>query len=220
MYPINNLIGIEQIEKGIEEKHVIIFLLLKPSDTDADDYIKNFNYWHYLSKKYCAIYLLGYSKMKSSDYPDFQTISGTDNEDFYYSDRCFIEVCDQLERRLTNWTYSGEPELIILQNSQSSNGILDFSNYNYIDINYGLQKGYIDSFSRFMKRLIDSCKSEVTATDAVRKSRLKRISPRSVLEKAIEDTPKLPLPIKNILNDKLFYKTCKTKSGGRVLCHY
>ena len=52
-------------------------------------------------------------------YPDVQIVNGINQESWQYSDQCFIEVCDQLEIRLKNWTYCGEPEMILLQNSSS-----------------------------------------------------------------------------------------------------
>ena len=74
-----------------------------------------------------------------------------------------IEVRNNLEKRLKNWRYSGTPELIVLQNKPSAKNPLDFSSYNYIDIDYGLEHQYIDSISRFMERLIRACESEVIA---------------------------------------------------------
>ena len=88
---------------------------------------------------------------------------------------------------------------------------LDFRNYNYIDINYGIKKKYIDSFPRFMQRLLSACKTEVEAYKAITVANKKRLKPRNVLEMTIEKTPKLPKSVKFILTDKLFYKSYKTK---------
>lgn len=89
---------------------------------------------------------------------------------------------------------------------------LDFRNYNYIDINYGIQKGYIDSFERFMQRLLTACQKEVEGYKAIGEANKKRLKPRNVLEMAIEMMPKLPKTVKLILKDKLFYKSSKTKN--------
>lgn len=215
MYPINNLQGICEQESQLKKNHVIIFLLVKPSDSGADEYIKKFNYLHYRSKEYCSIYLLGYALDFCGKYSDVLNVRGVDNQEWQYSDQCFSDACDELQGRLSNWRYSGEPEMIVLQNGSISdpNKCLNFSNYNYIDINYGIEKQYIDSFSRFMERLIEACKKEVTAVKAIASAERKRIRPRKVIEAAIETCPHLPQPIKKILNDKMFYKSYKSKAA-------
>lgn len=58
MYPINDLQGIRNQESQLEGNHVVILMLVKPSDTGADEYIKQFNYLHYRSKQYCSWYAL------------------------------------------------------------------------------------------------------------------------------------------------------------------
>jgi len=210
MYPIYDIDGIEKIERDIEEQHVVIFLIVKPQDENADEFIENINYWHKLSKRYCSIYMLGYSEDFSGSYSDAKEIKGVDNGKWEYSDSCFIEVRENLEKRLKNWRYSGTPELIVLQNKPSSQNPLDFNPYNYIDINYGLEHEYIDSISRFMERLIRACESEVTASAAVKNA--SKIKIRTVLETAIETCDRLPKPAKDIISNRLFFKTSKTKN--------
>ena len=136
MYPINNINGIKEREDKLEGSHAIILLFVKPSDDNADAIIKRFNYLHYRSKEFCSIYLIGYSQGFSERYSDTEQVIGVDHITWEYSDQCFIEVCNQLERRLKNWSYCGEPEMIILQNSSSmpNGSSMDFRAYNYIDI--------------------------------------------------------------------------------------
>lgn len=211
MYPVNNIDGIVDQERQSEGSHAIILLFVKPSDDNADSIIKKFNYLHYKSKQYCSIYLIGYSQYFYEKYMDAQDVMGINQTTWQYSDQCFIEVCEQLEKRLKNWTYSGEPEMIILQNSSTLSGgsIMDFRNYNYIDINYGISKGYIDSFPRFMERIINAYRSETEARAVVNQANRKRLSGRRIIEKAIEADTKLPSPIKDIINDKWFFKSYK-----------
>lgn len=212
MYPIYDFKGIEEIERNIEEQHVVVLLIVKPQDENADEFINNINYWHRLSGKYCSIYMLGYSESFSGRYIDAKEVIGINNEKWEYSDTCFIEVRENLEKRLKNWSYSGTPELIVLQNNPSSSNPLDFSSYNYIDINYGLEKEYIDSIARFMERLIRVCESEVTSSKAIRLANRRRINKRTVIESAIESCDRLPASVRRIMNDKLFFKTSKTKN--------
>lgn len=214
MYPIFNIAGIENHERNIEGNHAIIFLFVKPSDYEADSIIKQFNYLHHRSGKYCSIYSIGYSKSPSDDYPDIQEVTKVNGSKWYYSDQCFVEVCDQLGRRLKNWSYSGEPEMIILQNTSSMprGTILDFRNYNYIDINYGIKKGYIDSFPRFMERIVNACKKEVVAKEVVNLANRKRLSGRKIFEFAMEMIcVNENFIIENILNDKMFFKSYHDK---------
>lgn len=211
MYPVNNIDGIQEQESKLEGSHAIILLFVKPSDDNADSIIKKFNYLHYRSKQYCSIYLVGYSQYFYEKYTDAQAVAGVDNITWHYSDRCFIEVCEQLEKRLKHWTYSGEPEMIILQNSSSLAGgkLLDFRFYNYIDINYGIQKGYIDSFPRFMERMINACRFETDAQAVINSTNRKRLNSRKIVELALEADNKLPAPLKKIIADKSFFKSYK-----------
>lgn len=101
--------------------------------------------------------------------------------------------------------------MIVLQNSSSLAGgkLLDFRFYNYIDINYGMQKGYIDSFPRFMERIITACRSETEAQAVVSSANRKRFSNRRLIELALEADTKIPAPIKKIIADKAFFKSYK-----------
>ena len=64
-----------------------------------------------------------------------------------------MEFKNNLERRI-KWEYSGETEILILQNNPGGIDPLNSSNYVAIDVNKGLREGYIDSFQRFMESLI------------------------------------------------------------------
>ena len=209
MYPTNNIEGIKEQEEQLEGSHAIIFLFVKPSDENAENIIKKFNYLHHKSKKYCSIYLIGYSSYEACQYDDLEEVTGVNNTVWYYSDQCFIDACENLGNRLKNWRYSGEPEMIILQNSSSlPNGkTVDFRNYSYIDINYGIQHSYIDSFPRFMERILNACKSETEATKVIKNANYSRLNCRKIVEAAIDLNTKLPAPVKRILKDKAFYKS-------------
>lgn len=220
MYPVNNINGIEEQEREIEGSHAVILLFVKPSDPNSKEIIGNINYLHHRSRGYCSIYLIGYSREMYGVYPDVQTLDGINHESWQYSDQCFIEVCDQLEKRLKNWVYSGEPEMILLQNSSTFDGgkLLDFRNYNYIDINYGIRKDYIDSFQRFMERIIRACRCETEANRVIAAANRKRVSWRKILEKAMEYDSRLPAPIKDIISNKVFFKTYRDNAAVTSEC--
>lgn len=209
MFPIHDLEGIEKIERNIEGNHIIILLMVKPQDENAEEIIRNFNYMHVLSGKHCSIYPIGYSEGFCERYPDAIPIDGAGHVTWEYSDTCFIKVCKQLKRRLTHWNYSHEPELIILKNtSANENGsVLDFRGYNYIDINYGVKEGYIRSFSNFLGNLIQACDSEVEPQMAVTKARAKSLSCRRILEAALKSEWTKQKMIRKILKDATFFKS-------------
>ena len=96
MFPINNIEGIEKQEAAFEGLHVVVLFLVKPSDTDAEKFYKKINYYHYSSKKYCSMYLLGCTENDSHVYPDSQEIKSIDNGVWFYSDICFLEAKESL----------------------------------------------------------------------------------------------------------------------------
>ena len=214
LYPINEIERINTQEYQIEGRHVIVLLFIKPYDIGGDTYIKQFNYWHQKSDDYCSMYLIGYSSEYNPLYLDAEPVKGANNQTWYYSDRCFIDACNELRKKLKNWKYSGEPEMIILQNKSPEKTMnnLDFRNYYYIDINYGIKEEYIDSFPRFMENLLDACMQEVTAEEALAAADRKRIKTRNVLEFAIESCQKLPKPVKQIMKDRVFIRTSRSSN--------
>ena len=209
MFPINDFNGICDNEAHSENQHVIMFLLVKPGDTNANEFLTKLNYWHHRSGVFCNIYLIGYSQGFNNIYKDVMEIDGIDGEKLQYSDSCFCTVIDQMDSRLKNYYYSGEPELIILQNRINTYGrnTLDFSYYNHIEINYGIEKKYIDSFPRFMENLIRASRFDVDSVYAISRMQTKKISPKKIVEFALENDTKLPEPIKRIMGDRLFYKS-------------
>ncbi|MBD5097588.1 MAG: hypothetical protein HDT40_11490, partial [Lachnospiraceae bacterium] len=108
--------------------------------------------------------------------------------------------------RRIKWEYSGETEVLILQNNPGEKDPLNFSNYVAIDVNKGLREGYIDSFQRFMESLIRSARSKVTSKEAASDLRKSHISIKDTILEAIEDSKKIPNPAKKIIKDRLFYR--------------
>ena len=60
-----------------------------------------------------------------------------------------------------------------------------------------------------MERIINACRSETEAQAVVNQANRKRLSGRRIIEKAIAADTKLPSPIKDIINDKWFFKSYK-----------
>ena len=72
MIALSTLDLIKENERKLEDKHIIIFIFVKPSDEISQEIISNFNYLHHLSDKHCNIYPIGYSAIlwSKSQYND------------------------------------------------------------------------------------------------------------------------------------------------------
>lgn len=200
MIPVNSFKGIEESEKQYDNDHIIIFLLVKPSDDYSENIISKFNYFHYKSGNYCNIYPIGYSEHFTRKYSDVVDVIGVDNKVWEYSDNCFIEFLEDISRRLPSWKYSEDIQVVILQSDvKNEKTKLDFKNYYSLDISYGIRKGYIESFAKFMGYLIDACKYEIESKKALKRTNKYKISKQKILEYAIDSVPKLPISIKHML---------------------
>ena len=213
MFAASTYEEIVEYERCIENMEIVVFLFVKPTSQDATDIIQEFEYIHYNSAKYCSVYAIGYSddpqKKGSSHYKKVANIIG---RDWYFSNKTFVEFKNNLERRI-KWQYSGETEILILQNNHEGTDPLNFSNYVAIDVNKGLREGYIDSFQRFMESLIRSSRSRVTAKEAVADLRKSRISIKDTIAEAIDYSKRIPDPAKKIVKDRLFYRCANTILG-------
>lgn len=110
--------------------------------------------------------------------------------------------------------------MIILQNSSSlvDGKLLDFRFYNYIDINYGIQKGVLIVF----RVSWNACRYETDAQAVIDIANRKRLNSRKIIELALEADTKLLTPIRKIIADKAFFKSYKgaayqKRGTGRVM---
>lgn len=200
-------------ERRIENKEIVVFLFVKPTTQDAIDIIQEFEYIHYNSAKYCSIYAIGYSdnpEKKTDKY--YRKVTEIVDSNWYFSNKAFVDFKNNLERRI-KWEYSGETEVLILQNNPGSRDPLNFSNYVAIDVNKGLREGYIDSFQRFMESLIRSSRSKVIAKEAAVDLCKSRISIKDTIAEAIDNSKRIPDPAKQIVKDRLFYRCANTILG-------
>lgn len=205
MFAINTYEEIEQRQRKNGDKQIVILLFVRPSAPGAKEIIEEFDYIHYNSARYCSIYAVGYSNdfLKAND-RSYKRVTNIEGNEWYFRNAEFVKFKNNLEHRI-QWKYSGENELIILQSNPEGHQILNFQNYVAIDINCGIRNGYIDSFQRFMEALIRSSKSEVTAKEAVTQTRKARYSIKNIAANAIDGCKKIPIPVKTILRDRLFY---------------
>lgn len=201
MFAASTYEEIVEREREVENMEIVVLLFARP---EATEILQEFEYIHYNSAKYCSIYAIGYTDDFTKD-TTYRLVNTTFNSKWYYSAKAFVDFKNKLESRI-KWKYSGETELLILQNSPGSRDPLNFRNYVAIDINKGIREGYIDSFQSFMESLIRSSKSKVTAKEAISDVALDRISVKDILTGAIDDCKKVPMPIKDIIKDRLFYR--------------
>lgn len=207
MFAVNTYEDIEKNERKMDDKHIVILLFVRPSLQGASEIINEFDYIHYNSARYCSIYAVGYTNDCSmAEENGYRRVKRDGGTDWFFSDNAFVDFKNHLERRL-NWKYSGEIELIILQNNPESNQILNFQNYVAVDVNYGIRNKYIDSFPRLMESLIRGAKSEVTAKEVIQKTCNARLSAKNVAIEAIGECKKIPLPVRTLIKDRLFYMT-------------
>lgn len=213
MFAASTYDEIVKYEGRVKNMEIVVFLFVKPTNQDAIDIIHEFEYIHYNSAKYCSVYAIGYSddpqKKTCSHYRKVSEIMG---HDWYFSNKIFVEFKNNLEKRI-NWEYSGEIEVLILQNNPYGKETLNFSNYVTIDVNKGLREGYIDSFQRFMESLIRSSRKVVTAKEVANDLRKSRISIKDTIAEAIDNSKRIPRPAKQILKDRLFYRCANTIFG-------
>lgn len=197
---------IENREREVEHQEIVVLLFARSTETDI---LKEFEYIHLNSGEYCSIYAIGYSNnpAKAKD-QSFRKVEAYMKQDWYYSTKAFVDFKEKLQKRI-GWKYSGETEVLVLQNNPGQPNVLNFQNYIAIDVNKGIREGYLDSFQNFMESLIRCSKSKVTAKEAIDDVELARISLRDVIAGAIDDCKKVPTPIKKILKDRLFYRSAR-----------
>ena len=206
MFTASTYEEIVSIERQIENQEIVVFLFVSPNNQATLDIIKEFEYIHYNSGKYCSIYAIGYTndyyKKREKLYKKIDTVL---DSDWYFSNKAFVDFKNALEERI-HWRYSGETEILILQNNPGKNDPLNFQNYVAIDINKGNREGYIDSFQVFMESLVRCAKSKVETREVALALRKSRISIKDIVKETINECKKIPSPIKRILTDRLFYK--------------
>lgn len=210
MVAVNTYQQIETNERENNDNRIVVLLFVRPEDEKADSIIKHFNYLHEESGRTCGIYAVGYSNIPFSEsYPDSISVHGGGNVTWNYSDKAFIEVKNALQGNL-KWRYSGEPEMLILQSNMKGQRVLDFRNMVPIDINYGIQHGYIRSFINFIQSLINAARREVEAKKAVVEATRKRYSPMAIVTNTINAIA-LPDIARQALKDSMFMLTGNMK---------
>ena len=126
MFAVSTYEEVIDHERFVENQEIVVLLFVKPTNQDAMDIVQEFEYIHYNSSKYCSIYAVGYSNdfQKQSD-PHYKKVCKILNVDWYFSSKAFVEFKNHLEGRI-KWRYSGEIEILILQNNTEKSDPLNF----------------------------------------------------------------------------------------------
>lgn len=147
MFAASTYEEIERIESQVENMEIVVFLFARPTE---EKILKEFEYIHYNSAKYCSIYAIGYTDdfAKAED-QTYRKVDAMMQRDWYFSTKAFTEFKEKLQDRI-RWNYSGETEVLVLQNNPGQKNVLNFQNYVAINVNKGIREEYIDSFQSFI----------------------------------------------------------------------
>lgn len=126
MFAASTYEEIERIERQVENMEIVVFLFARPTE---EKILKEFEYIHYNSARYCSIYAIGYTDdfTKAED-RTYRKVDAMMQQDWYFSMKAFTEFKEKLQNRI-HWDYSGETEILILQNNPGKRNILNFQNY-------------------------------------------------------------------------------------------
>ncbi len=98
------------------KRHTLVAVLFCNPNTQfcKDEILNSLNYFHKRSKHYIHIFCCGFGAYeKSTKFNDIQQVVDIDGTPWFYSDTALVDVVESFEAK-TNWVYSGENELLIL----------------------------------------------------------------------------------------------------------
>lgn len=186
-------------------KAVIILLFIKPAE-HHNQIIREFEYLHYNTKEYCMVFAVGYTDDLHSEERTYYSIGTMCNAEWFFSNKVFVDFKELLESRI-NWEYSGDVEILILQNKKDRKDPLDFRNYIAVNIDAGLRDGYIDSFPSFMEKIVRNAKKQIKVMDTDNEQRIKL---KELVSDTIESCKTVRTPVRKIISDRHFYNTANS----------
>lgn len=104
------------------KKHSLVAVLFCNPKTEfcKQEILESLSYLHHRSGKAINIFCCGYGAYWPEDkYPDLEPVTKIEGVDWLYSDKAFVSVVEEFEEK-TNWGYSGENELLLLDVVPSS----------------------------------------------------------------------------------------------------
>jgi len=144
----------------ITKKHSLVAVLFCNPKTKfcKNEILNSLSYLHHRSGKAINIFCCGYGAYWPEDkYPDLETVTKVEGVDWLYSDKAFVSVVEEFEEK-TNWRYSGENELLLLDVVPSSEPkILNINNAIACNLEQMKKDDAFSSVRSLFEKLIRYC---------------------------------------------------------------
>lgn len=90
MFAASTYEEIERIERQVENMEIVVFLFARPTE---EKILKEFEYIHYNSARYCSIYAIGYTDdfTKAED-RTYRKVDAMMQQDWYFSMKAFTGI--------------------------------------------------------------------------------------------------------------------------------
>ncbi|WP_153447184.1 hypothetical protein [Vibrio algicola] len=159
----------ERLATSINEKtqkHSLVAVLFCNPRTEfcKKEILESLSYLHHRSGKAINIFCCGYGAYwPHGKYPDLEPVTKIDGTDWLYSDNAFVSVINEFEDK-TNWKYSGENELLLLDVSPSvDNGNLNINNAIVCNLEQMKKDEAFSSVRSLFEKLIRYCATTESA---------------------------------------------------------
>ena len=111
-----------RIQENRNTKLIGLLLAHPNAPISKNEIVGHLNHFHHRSGEAIDFFCVGYGAYwPQEQYPDQVKATTIDGVDWYYSDKAFSKVIDDLESE-TKWTYSGETELLLISARKNDDG--------------------------------------------------------------------------------------------------
>lgn len=155
-----------RFEELCDSKLVGILLAHPNAPTAQQEIVDHLSHFHLRSGEAVDFFCVGYGAYwPPSHYVDQTVVASIEGTDWYFSETAFSEVIDQLEEE-TQWSYSGETELILLSAHKGNDGKaeLDFGSAIVCNLERMGSDGAFSSIRSFFTQIFRFAKQK-TASD-------------------------------------------------------
>ena len=148
------------------KKHSLVAVLFCSAKTEfcKNEILNSLSYLHHRSGKAINIFCCGYGAYWPEDkYPDLEQVTKIEGVNWLYSDKAFVSVVEEFEEK-TNWRYSGENELLLLDVVPSSEPkILNINNAIICNLEQMKKDNAFSSVRSLFEKLIRYCATTESA---------------------------------------------------------
>lgn len=142
------------------KKHSLVAVLFCNPNTEfcKKEILESLSYLHHRSGTAINIFCCGYGAYWPKEkYPDLVPVTKIEGVDWLYSDKAFVSVVEEFEEK-TNWKYSGENELLLLDVIPSSEPkILNINNAIVCNLEQMKKDNAFSSVRSLFEKLIRYC---------------------------------------------------------------